>query len=73
MIHKTKIHSKPNLDTAIVNFTILAAIFKILTPLKLEDFLQLSKNVASRPQGAQKKVWCFCHPCNDQPANRLHY
>jgi len=55
MIYERKIHSKTELATAIVNFTILVAILKILTPLKLEDFLQLSKNVASRPHGAQKK------------------
>ena len=45
----------PKLNTVVVNFTILAAILKILAPLKLKDFLQLSKNVVSRPQGTQKK------------------
>ena len=55
LIYKTKMSFRPKLNTVVVNFTILAAILKILAPLKLKDFLQLSKNVVSRPQETQKK------------------
>jgi len=59
MIYETKKHSKPNLATAVVNFTILAAIFKILTPLKLEDFCSLAKMLPLDPMELRKKFGAF--------------